>query len=101
MSARKPLPEIKACPRGKRAYVIETQTGSFRVFAPRSEWAGPIRYTKRAAILAWNRRSDEAAERSGAEAAVRWIEDAGLSVISKDLRRAFERGEVVGKRGRR
>lgn len=91
MTARQP--KIAPCPCGCPGGYVWEDGEWFRVQCPR--WRGEWKKSERAAILAWNRRDTAEAERRGAEACVRWIEDAGLSVISKDLRRAFERGEVL------
>ena len=55
---RKALPKIKKCPAGHVAKVNIDIDGCFYVYCMSNRicWYGPWEKTKRAAILAWNKR---------------------------------------------
>ena len=96
MSARK-LPVTEPCPCGKGCRVdVLAPFGHWRAYSL-CGFAGPQKDTARSAILAWNRRSDDAAERRGAMVAADWLTEQGLLGTSARLRDAIERGEVAGK----
>lgn len=102
MSKPKPLPEIKACPSGCRRVEVWKFGGS-DLFQVRSchGWNGPARSSPRAAILAWNRRSDADAERRRVDEIVtdtaKWLVRVGYPVSAERLMNAHDRGEVTGK----
>ena len=76
MTARKPLPEIDACPCGKKNHGPGWYlAGATQWYQCRCScgWSGPRRKTLIGAILAWNRRSDAEAERRGAMKALKWL----------------------------
>jgi hypothetical protein len=101
-SNRKPLPEIAPCPCGRKecGVVVALNVTKYRAFTD-CGYAGPPRATRRAAIVAWNRRSDEAAERRGAMAVARWMRDRpGFEYPSPiQIERAIDPGEVLEKQG--
>jgi len=99
MSVKKPLTKIAPCPCGcSTGTVVETMTTGFYRVRAKCGFSGPTSRTKRGAINAWNRRAKDAeAERRGAMAAVKFLEDEGapLEYAARRLRGAIERGEVL------
>lgn len=76
MTPRRPLPPIVPCPCGKGCAVdiLQVMPGTWRAVS-KCGFAGPMRYTKRTAREAWNRRSDAEAERRGEEKVLKELLD--------------------------
>ena len=105
MTARRPLPTIAKCP-GIACNAHEKQPCSDVCLSPftlryfvncRCGWRGPGRASERAAILAWNRRSDAEAERRGALACLDYVaKNTCISGYTKRMiAEAIKRGEVL------
>ena len=107
MSARK-LPKIAPCPcpvPDCGRVIMPVGTGQFRVVAA-CGFAGPLRYSKRTAREAWNRRASEPVDREklvrdGAMAALGYLDNCDgepFAFAADALRLAIETGEVIPKR---
>lgn len=94
MPSNRKLPDIAPCPRPGCNGPVAVQSLGLRdrQVVCFCHWAGPIRKSERAAILAWNRRSDAEAERRGAEKAAEWMRFKGFTLWAQAMDQG--RGEV-------